>query len=89
MTFNVKVSKNEFCKLCGRKLLWISEIRAFEHAVLHGMIYNKKYTRSVMALQKIILETKAKILLTTSYKSRFPVDQCRDILKLRDVCLQN
>lgn len=41
--------------------------------------------RSVIALGKIILETKAGILLTTSHKSRYSIDQWRDIFKTRGI----
>jgi hypothetical protein len=41
--------------------------------------------RSVLALEKIIFETNAGILLTTSHKSSYSIDQWRDIFKTRGI----
>jgi hypothetical protein len=41
--------------------------------------------RSAAALQKIISETHADILLTTSHKSRYNIHQWHDIFKLRGI----
>lgn len=41
--------------------------------------------RSVQALEKIIFETDAGILLTTSHKFRYSIAQWRDIFKLRGI----
>lgn len=42
-------------------------------------------TRSVKALQKILIETNASILLTTSHKTKYKVAQWRDLLKSRGI----
>jgi hypothetical protein len=41
--------------------------------------------RSVQALQKILSETNASVLLTTSHKTKYNVSQWRDLLKLRGI----
>jgi len=41
--------------------------------------------RSVRALQRIIAETNASILLTTSHKTKYKVAEWRDLLKLRGI----
>jgi HAD domain in Swiss Army Knife RNA repair proteins len=41
--------------------------------------------RSVKALQRIISETNASVLLTTSHKTKYNAAQWRDLLKLRGV----
>jgi hypothetical protein len=41
--------------------------------------------RSVRALQRIITETNASILLTTSHKTKYKVAEWRDLLKLRGI----
>jgi hypothetical protein len=42
-------------------------------------------SRAVTALQKIIAETDASILLTTSHKSKFNIPEWRNIFKLRGI----
>ena len=42
-------------------------------------------SRSVKALQRILLETNASILLTTSHKTKYKVAQWRDLLKSRGI----
>lgn len=41
--------------------------------------------RAVLALQKIIFETSADILLTTSHKSKYTIEEWRNIFTLRGV----
>ena len=41
--------------------------------------------KSVQALQKILLETNASVLLTTSHKTKYNVSQWRDLLSLRGI----
>src|ERR1700733_12609381 len=43
------------------------------------------HSRSVKALQKIIAETDASLLLTTSHKSKYNISQWRNIFKLRGI----
>lgn len=45
--------------------------------------------RSVKALQKILSETDASILLTTSHKTKYKVSQWRDLLKSRGINSKN
>ena len=42
-------------------------------------------SRSVKALQRILSETNAAVLLTTSHKTKYNVSQWRDLLKLRGI----
>lgn len=42
-------------------------------------------SRSVKALQRILTETNASILLTTSHKTKYNVSQWRDLLKSRGI----
>lgn len=42
-------------------------------------------SRSVKALQHILSETNASILLTTSHKTKYKISQWRDLLKLRGI----
>jgi len=42
-------------------------------------------SRSIKALQRIITETNASLLLTTSHKSKYTVSQWRDIFKTRGI----
>jgi hypothetical protein len=42
-------------------------------------------TKSVKALQRILSETNASILLTTSHKTKYKVAEWRDLLKLRGI----
>ena len=48
--------------------------------------FNNKAT---LALQNIIRETNANIILTTSHKSKFTVNQWRNIFELRGISLNN
>lgn len=45
-------------------------------------VFNSK---SVRALQRILLETSAGVLLTTSHKTKYNISQWRNLLKLRDI----
>lgn len=42
-------------------------------------------SRSVQALQRILLETNAAVLLTTSHKTKYNLSQWRDLLRLRGI----
>lgn len=44
---------------------------------------------SILALQNIISETNADILLTTSHKSKYTLDQWRNIFELRGISINN
>jgi hypothetical protein len=45
--------------------------------------------RAVRALQKVIYETDATLLLTTSHKSNYSIDQWRNIFRVRGILVGN
>lgn len=46
-------------------------------------------TNASNALQKIISETSADILLTTSHKSKYSIEEWKNIFKLREITIKN
>src|SRR5580698_8330019 len=46
-------------------------------------------SRSVRAFQRILAETNADVVLTTSHKTKYNVTQWRDLLKLRNIHPKN